>query len=166
MWVSSCGVKPQTNIETRLPWSGAKGSFFRVRLLYTRIDMARCASGKPRIKVRDFAAGTPPFVNPRRFGAEPLSSARRHPRSGHGGLVPPPACLAHGRMASRVAARFPPAGHRRRALLDIVRGRPLDRRRAIPRPDVRRPHPRLGRGGRPRVAETGPLDRVATPPLP
>src|SRR6266568_2141241 len=46
MWVSSCGVKPQTNIETRLPWSGANASFLRVRLLYTRMAMARCASGK------------------------------------------------------------------------------------------------------------------------
>src|SRR5436309_990621 len=51
MWVSSCGVKPQTNIETRLPCSGANASFLRVRLLYTRMAMAQCASGKRVLRI-------------------------------------------------------------------------------------------------------------------
>src|SRR6266699_1311974 len=73
MWVSSCGVKPQTNIETRLPWSGANGSFLRVRLLYTRIAMARCASG---MRVLRFASSS---LARRRLSTRD-DSARKHYR--------------------------------------------------------------------------------------
>src|SRR6266571_4997649 len=73
MWVSSCGVKPQTNIETRLPWRGANGSFFRVRLLYTRMAMARCASGK---RVLRFATSS----RARRRLSTRDDSARKHYR--------------------------------------------------------------------------------------
>src|SRR6266540_2911818 len=73
MWVSSCGVKPQMNIETRLPWRGANGSFFRVRLLYTRMAMARCASGK---RVLRFATSS----RARRRLSTRDDSARKHYR--------------------------------------------------------------------------------------
>src|SRR5207245_5270077 len=47
MCVSSCGVRPQTNIATRFAWRGTNSSFVLDNVLYTRMGIARSASGRP-----------------------------------------------------------------------------------------------------------------------
>src|SRR5437879_12743159 len=44
MWVSSCGVRPQTNMDTRFAWRGTNSSFVLDSVLYTRMGIARSAS--------------------------------------------------------------------------------------------------------------------------
>src|SRR5207245_5504229 len=50
MWVSSGGVRPQTNIATRFAWRGTNSSFVLDNVLYTRMGIARSTSGRPVLR--------------------------------------------------------------------------------------------------------------------
>src|SRR5260370_41656481 len=58
MCVSSCGVRPQTNMDTRFAWRGTNSSFVLDNVLYTRMGIARSASRRRVLRFLRADGGT------------------------------------------------------------------------------------------------------------
>src|SRR3990172_2021230 len=119
MCVASYGVMPQTNIETRRPWSGTNASFLRESVLYTRIVIGAGPMRGAGIKVRRVRARRPGTPG----GADVRPGTLKHDavpwQAVHGGLPPPPADVLADPLVvpGPASGRAPPRGRRRDLLV-------------------------------------------------
>src|SRR2546428_1376979 len=171
MCVSSCGVRPQTNMDTRFAWRGTSSSFVLDNVLYTRMGIARSAS---RRRVLRFLKGDGRTLLGRSvcqlvraFDAQVLWTLGPPCWDDHARSDSNAACLRGSPVLGlRPPTSRAPSRRERRPLRVLARCRSMGRFPPGLRVPLRGRSPRVDRGRRLCLGLADPLGRVAGPPSP
>src|SRR2546427_9586787 len=171
MCVSSCGVRPQTNMDTRFAWRGTNSSFVIDRVLYTRMGIARSASRRRVLrflKVDDATAvGCSVCQVVGTFDAQVLLTLGPPCWDDHAGFLSLEACVRGSPLLGpRPPTSRAPTRRERRPLLVLARRRSMGCFPSRLRVHLRRRSPRVDRDCRLCLGFAEPLGRVAGAPGP